>query len=140
MTITTPPLIPELCVSDFAASLRFYTENLGFSILYDRPDERFAMLDCDGARLMIEQSVGRRFVNGRLAKPYGRGMNLQIRVPALEPILNRLDAIRWPLFLKPETSWYRIGAVEAGNYQFIVADPDGYLLRLFEDLGTRPVG
>jgi len=29
--------------------------------------------------------------------------------------------------------------MEAGNRQFIVADPDGYLLRFFSDVGRRPV-
>jgi hypothetical protein len=37
-----------------------------------------------------------------------------------------------------ETRWYRIGRIERGNRQFVVADPDGYLLRFFEDLGERP--
>lgn len=37
-----------------------------------------------------------------------------------------------------EERWYRPDAFEAGNRQFVVADPDGYLLRFFEDLGRRP--
>lgn len=137
--IETPPLIPELVVADIGRALDFY-RRIGFAVLYDRPDERFAMLDLDGARLMIEQPTGRSFVNGPLEAPYGRGMNLQIRVPALDPILDRLRGIGHPLFLEPETRWYRMGAVEGGNRQCVVADPDGYLLRLFEDLGQRPGG
>ena len=30
------------------------------------------------------------------------------------------------------------GPTEAGNRQFVVADPDGYLWRPFRDLGVRP--
>ncbi|WP_217351229.1 hypothetical protein [Thalassospira marina] len=41
------------------------------------------------------------------------------------------------LYLEPEDKWYRIGDVESGNRQFVVADPDGYLLRFFEELGER---
>jgi len=26
-----------------------------------------------------------------------------------------------------------------GNRQFVVPDPDGYLLRFFQDLGERPI-
>jgi hypothetical protein len=49
-----------------------------------------------------------------------------------------------------EERWYRVdvaetggrwqmqGPTEAGNRQFVVADPDGYLWRPFRDLGTRP--
>jgi hypothetical protein len=29
--------------------------------------------------------------------------------------------------------------MEAGNRQFVVTDPDGYLLRFYEDMGSRPV-
>jgi hypothetical protein len=36
-----------------------------------------------------------------------------------------------------EERWYRVGDSEAGNHQFVTADPDGYLWRFFEDLGTR---
>jgi hypothetical protein len=32
---------------------------------------------------------------------------------------------------------YRVGDKETGNKQFLVQDPDGYLLRFFEDLGLR---
>ena len=36
--------------------------------------------------------------------------------------------------------WYRKNGAEVGNRQFVVADPDGYLLRFFEDLGSRAAG
>ena len=38
-----------------------------------------------------------------------------------------------------EERWYRREDEELGNRQFVVADPDGYLLRFFTNLGTRPV-
>ena len=49
-----------------------------------------------------------------------------------------------------EERWYRVdvaesggrwqvkGPTDAGNRQFVLADPDGYLWRPFRDLGTRP--
>ena len=56
-------LIPELDVSDLDRSLAFYVDVVGFRVLYDRPEERFAFLDLDGARLMLEEAAGpgRRF-------------------------------------------------------------------------------
>jgi hypothetical protein len=30
--------------------------------------------------------------------------------------------------------------MQAGNRQFVVADPDGYLLRFYTRLGSRPSG
>ena len=41
------------------------------------------------------------------------------------------------LFLELEEKWYRQGDGETGVLQFVVADPDGYLLRFFEPLGFR---
>jgi hypothetical protein len=43
-----------------------------------------------------------------------------------------------PVFMEIEEAWYRRKDVEVGNRQFLVQDPDGYLLRFFQDLGTRP--
>lgn len=48
-------LVPELVVSDLATSLDFYSGVIGFRIAYDRPEDRFAYLDMDGAQLMLEQ-------------------------------------------------------------------------------------
>ncbi len=64
-------LIPELDVSDLERSLKFYVDVVGFSVLYDRPEERFAFLDLDGARLMLEEAEGpgRRFQSAPLERP-----------------------------------------------------------------------
>jgi hypothetical protein len=89
---------------------------------------------------MLQQPVGRAFVNGDLAQPYGRGLNLQIEVSDVAALIASVQAAALPLFLDLEDRWYRKDEVEVGNRQFVVADPDGYLLRLFQDLGSRPAG
>ncbi|MEQ1403418.1 VOC family protein [Neorhizobium sp. Rsf11] len=135
-------LIPELSVSDWRKSRDFYCDLIGFSVVYDRPEEGFAFLALDEAQLMIDQiGIGRDFdiAGAPREYPYGRGLNLQIEVPALDPILARLETAGVSLYLDPEEKWYRREKNEAGNRQFIIADPDGYLLRLFEDLGERPL-
>ncbi len=71
--------------------------------------------------------------------PLGNGMNLQIEVEAVAPILERLAAAVWPLSMPVEDAWYRRGAQEIGQRQCVVADPDGYVLRLAEPLGLRPL-
>jgi hypothetical protein len=58
-------------------------------------------------------------------------------VPSVDEILTRLAAADVALILPLEEKWYRRDDHEVGNRQFVVADPDGYLLRLFEDLGRR---
>ena len=135
-----PALVPELLVTDLDRSLAFWCGLIGFAVLYDRPDERFSMVKLGTAAVMLEerQPGARQWLTGPLEPPLGRGINLQIAVPAVRPILDRLAAAGWPLFMAAEAKWYRAGAVELGVHQFVVQDPDGYLLRPSEELGTRP--
>jgi catechol 2,3-dioxygenase-like lactoylglutathione lyase family enzyme len=135
-------LVPEFLVRDLEASLHFWRDLLGFAVAYDRPEEGFAYLDLDGAQVMLERRnpAARQWLTGDLDLPLGRGINFQIEVPSVDAILGRLEAAAWPLFMACETKWYRAGAVESGQRQFLVQDPDGYLIRLTEVLGERPIG
>lgn len=134
-------VVPEFAVSDWTRSRRFYCDILGFDCLYERPEEGFSYLSLDGAELMIDQiGIGRTFEGGfrPTEYPFGRGLNVQIEVKDIRPLLTALEAAEVALFLPPEDKWYRKNAAEVGNRQFAVADPDGYLLRFFQPLGTRP--
>jgi catechol 2,3-dioxygenase-like lactoylglutathione lyase family enzyme len=132
------PLVPELVCTDLDRSLRFYQEVLGFTLSYARPEERFAYLEREGAELMLEQPTGRAFLAAEPLFPFGRGINLQIAVSAVDALHDAVRASGATVFLPLEESWYRRGAEEVGNRQFVAMDPDGYLLRFFQDLGTRP--
>ena len=129
-------LVPELLVSNHAVSRDFYVRVIGFSVRYERPEEKFSYLDLGGAALMIEQETD-FWTTAPREKPYGRGINLQIEVDAIDPILARLAQAGIVLFRPVEEAWYRSGDTYSGNRQFLVQDPDGYLLRMFEDLGER---
>jgi len=134
-------LVPELVCADIGRSLAFYVGLLGFAVVYAREEERFAYLDREGAQLMLEQPTDRAFVAGgleRLEQPYGRGINLQIEVEAVAPLYARVLAAGAPLVLALEDRWYPRDGTLLGNRQFVVADPDGYLLRFFQNLGERP--
>jgi catechol 2,3-dioxygenase-like lactoylglutathione lyase family enzyme len=137
--LTWAHLVPELLVVDINKSLRFWCDVCGFAMLFDRPDEGFAYLDLDGAQIMLDE-IGktRDWLTGPLERPLGRGINLQIRVPAVEPILAALARAGWPLFMEAEQKWYRTGDVETGVHQFLVQDPDGYLIRFSAYIGERP--
>jgi catechol 2,3-dioxygenase-like lactoylglutathione lyase family enzyme len=128
-----------LTCSDIDRSLRFYVDLLGFALRFERPAERFAYLDRDGAEMMLEQPTGRAFVYGPLEHPYGRGINFQIEVADVESLYAAATASPWPVTLGLEDRWYRQGERESGNRQFVMQDPDGYVLRFFKDLGSRPV-
>ncbi|HEY0247347.1 MAG TPA: VOC family protein [Gryllotalpicola sp.] len=135
-----PSLVPELLVADLSGSIAFWCGLCGFAIDYRREDEGFASLSRGNAHVMLEQQgIGRNWITAPLDRPLGRGINFQITVPALAPLLASLRAAEHPLFLEPETKWYRISATEdAGVEQFLVADPDGYLIRFQAALGHRP--
>lgn len=131
-------MVPELSVTSLERSLPFYTELLGFTLAFRRDDPPFAYLDLDGAQLMLEELHDGAWLTGELQPPLGRGVNFQIEVARVQPILDRLRAAGVQLFREPRESWYATGDTEEGQREFLVQDPDGYLLRLCEVLGGRP--
>lgn len=136
----TPKLVPELYVTDLQKSLKFYIGTLGFSIKYAREEDGFAYLDMGSAQLMLEQidPAYRTWIPAEMIHPFGRGINFQIEVPDVETLYLKLQSINYPIYLSLEEKWYRANDIQVGNRQFIVADPDGYLLRFFTDLGDKP--
>lgn len=135
----TAALVPELDVRDLEALLAFYVGVLGFAVRYQRPEERFAYLERGGAELMLQAAAGpgRRFRTAPLEPPFGRGVNFQIRVTDAAALLAAARNAAAEVVVDLEERWYRRGDGEVGNRQFVVTDPDGYLLRFFEDLGAR---
>jgi catechol 2,3-dioxygenase-like lactoylglutathione lyase family enzyme len=124
-------VIPELQVTDLAASLAFYTRVLGFTVAYSRPEERFAMLEREDAALMLEQAggPGRRITATPLERPFGRGLNLQILVSDVDALAAAVQGAGHALFIALEEAHYRTDRGVVVQRQFVVADPDGYLLR-----------
>jgi len=134
-------LVPELMVTDLNRSLEFWVGCLGFTVAYQRQEDGFAYLDLDGAQVMLEQvdPHANQWLTGALERPFGRGMNLQIDVVAVHPVIQRLERAAQPVFKASKDVWYRAGEVEVGQREFLVQDPDGYLVRLVERLGERVV-
>ncbi|WP_374367763.1 bleomycin resistance protein [Dongia sp.] len=133
-------LVPELLCRDFAASRAFYVDLLGFKCLYDRPEHGFAYLERGRAQIMIEQIDDQAsWQTGVMEAPFGRGINLQIEVSDLADMVVRLRAASVDLYREPYDAWYRVDEYETGQRQFLVQDPDGYLLRFCQHLGERPI-
>jgi len=139
--MSRPALVPELYVSDLAFSLDFYVGTLGFCIEYERPEERFAALRLGSAHLMLEEAralapaTSEAFRAGEwrtaeLVRPFGRGMNLEIEVAGLDEIASRLRGRSREMLLEPHERSYRVGRTDRAVRQLLVADPDGYLIRL----------
>ncbi|MGE0715168.1 MAG: bleomycin resistance protein [Alphaproteobacteria bacterium] len=140
--MTRPTLVPELYCRDIDRSLAFYTGVVGFAVRYARPEQRFAYLERDGAELMLEQTVeaDRTWLAGPLEYPYGRGINLQIAAADVDALHTAALAAGARILVPLEERWYRAGAREVGQRQFVVLDPDGYLLRFQQGLGSREIG
>ena len=139
----TTSLTPELCCSNIKASLSFYTATLGFRIQYQREKEGFAMLEYQGSRIMLDE-IGknltkRSWISAPLEKPFGRGINLEIKTTKIDELYNHCMQAGASIFLPIEEKWYRADDIEIGNRQFIVLDPDGYMLRFSQVIGEREV-
>lgn len=136
-----PGLVPELSVTDYEASRHFWCDLVGFSLRYERPEEGFGYLVLGNAHLMLDQiNQGRTWATGALEPPLGRGINFEVQVENLDAALWRVKNAGWPIFVESEEKWYRAGDIEIGVRQFLVQDPDGYLVRLQQEIGERPVG
>jgi lactoylglutathione lyase len=136
------PLVPELSVVDLERSLSFYCGLLGFEVLFDRPEDRFAYLSFHGSELMIEEDrpsegVSSPWIIEPLDYPRGRGLNLSIACPDAVALVARLQEGNVSLQKPLEDKWYRVKEAFHGERNFLVQDPDGYLLRFAEDLGVK---
>ena len=129
-------LIPELSVGDVGGSLEFYVGVLGFVVEYSRPEEGFFFLSFEGSQIMVEE-VNDHWWTGELEHPFGRGINFQIAVRDISSLVERLEEAGVPLFRPVCEKWYRGGDAEFGQIEFLVQDPDGYLLRFVQVIGER---
>ena len=90
--------------------------------------------------IMVEQpdGTGHSWKTAELEQPYGRGINFQIEIADVDSLYQKLADMGYPLFMEIEEKWYRTGDTMGGNRQFLIQDPDGYLLRFFTHLGDKP--
>jgi catechol 2,3-dioxygenase-like lactoylglutathione lyase family enzyme len=131
-------LVPELYVRDINQTRAFYVELLGFEVLHERPEDKFIYTQRGNARMMFEElGASREWITGDLEYPYGRGINFQIEVGSVDELFESVLAEGVRPFLPLEDKWYRKDDIYIGNRQFMIQDPDGYLLRFFQDLRSR---
>ena len=89
---------------------------------------------------MLDQiDQGRTWATGPLSSPLVRVSTLRFRSTIWTGTLQRITEAGWPIFVEPEEKWYRAGDVEIGVRQFLIQDPDGYLVRLQQEIGERPL-
>jgi catechol 2,3-dioxygenase-like lactoylglutathione lyase family enzyme len=131
-------LVPELLVANLARSVEFYRQILGAQVRFQRSGPAFAYLDVGQAQIMLEEDHGGAWITQSPAYPRGRGINLQIEVSSVSDIVADADRLSVPLFRPVAERWYATdGELEEGQLEVLVLDPDGYMLRAIEPLGSR---
>ena len=127
MKVKFNKLIPELSVSDINKSKEFYL-SLGFSIIYERVDDKFCFLELDGNQLMIEE-VNENWNVGELEYPFGRGINISMEVSDIDKLYDFVKEKQYPIFRDMQIDSYQVGDKVYRDKQFLIQDLDGYLLR-----------
>ena len=129
--------IPELSVTNIENSLKFY-KTIGFKIEYERPENKFAFISLGEIQFMLQELTGDdKWDIGPLIYPFGNGINFQLEVDDVERIYNSLKENNYEITFDMEENWYRQDNRLLGSKEFLVKDPDGYLLRFAEDLGEK---
>ena len=127
-------LTPNLIVSDVAASVAFYTDVLGFTAGHRVPDAApfvFASVNAGSVEIFFNAREAAEQEYPSLAgRALGISGTLFIEVKGIEDYYASLDGrvtVLTPLF----TQWY-------GMKEFVIADPDGYILTIAEP-AAQPV-
>ena len=120
-------LIPELSVTDIGISKEFYIK-LGFKVLYERKEDKFAFLELEGNQIMIEQ-INDNWNTGALEYPFGRGINISISIDNVNDFYNKLINNNVKMYKNLMINKYRVDDYEYEDIEFLIQDPDGYLLR-----------
>ena len=120
-------------------SLKFY-KTIGFKIEYERPENKFSFISLDKIQFMLQEITDdEKWDIAPLKYPFGNGINFQIEVDNVSEVYNKLKESNYNITFEMEENWYRQGDKLLGNKEFLVQDPDGYLLRLSEDLGEKDI-
>lgn len=132
-------IIPELSVTSLEKSLEFY-KTIGFKIEYERRENKFAFISLGEIQFMLQEKTDNdKWDVAPLKYPFGNGINFQLEVDNVENIYSRLKDNEYKIAFEIEENWYRQDNKLLGNKEFLVQDPDGYLLRFSEDLGEKNI-
>ena len=120
-------LIPELSVTNIEKSKKFYL-NLGFKIMYERKEDKFCFLYLEDNQIMIEE-INNNWNVGEMKYPFGNGINISMTVSDIDSFYESIISKKIVLFRKIKTSKYRVDDIIYEDKEFLLQDPDGYLLR-----------
>ena len=125
--VTFNSLIPELSVSNIEKSVEFY-KKIGFKVIYERLENKFCFLELEHNQLMIEE-INDNWNTAILEYPFGRGISISMSVLDIEKMYNNLKDKNIEIFKELECHTYKVNEVIYKDKEFLIQDPDGYLLR-----------
>ena len=129
--------MPEFLVTDLDESLAFWRGVLGFRIAYSRPEQQFVYLEHpDGAQAMMYPRDG-AWETGPMERPFGRGVVFQVYVHDVDALARTVAAAGVTFYVALRERWRHWGDRLGGQREFLVQDPDGYLVMVAQRIGER---
>lgn len=125
-------LIPELSVSDIQSTKQFYISILGFKLEYERTDDKFMFLSYGENQFMFEEIHSQGWNVDILEYPLGRGINLSIVCNDIDMLYHNIKSNNIEIYRELKETVYMCGGKKEVQKEFLIQDPDGYLLRLTE--------
>ena len=123
-------VIPEFMVSNIEQSRSFYCDLLGFTIEYQRLEEKFLFLSLEDCQLMLEE--GTKDELAELTYPFGRGVNISFCIEDVPRLYQKLLEANYPIHRPLTKRKFRVDDHYIYPHEFAVLDPDGYFLGFSE--------
>lgn len=122
-------IVPGLMVSNLERSVDAYTRLFGLTLAHSEPP-RLAVLEWGAGQIVLQQyAADDPLVVAEMAVPFGRGVTLDLRTADPKPLYQRLRDEKWPIVVPMGIAEFAHGGESYTRTSFVVADPDGYLLR-----------
>lgn len=122
-------MVPELTVFNIKESKDFYTKILGFEIVFERPEDKFIFMELEGSQIMIQELHDDGWNVGDMKYPLGQGINFEIEVNDLNSLHNKLLTHQIVFYRKMKNTVYKVKGEDVVQKEFIIQDPNGYMLR-----------
>lgn len=113
---------------DISQTKDFY-KKLGFKIEYERAEENFVFMSFEDSQFMFEQIHDKGWNTGALEYPLGRGINLSIAVENVEALYETVKNGQMDIYRELTKSAYLVNGIVEEQIEFLIQDPNGYLLR-----------
>lgn len=127
------PNLPELSVDNLEKSLDFY-KTLGFKVEYEREKDKFAFISLGKIQLMLQEITGpNKWDLAPLSHPYGNGINFEFDLDSISEVYEKVKESEYKITFDLEQNTYQCGEKKVTNREFLIQDPDGYLLRFAEE-------